>query len=166
MKHALVLTAACALILGLQIDRPAAQTDSQSVASEATPNGPLNLSDQDKAAVIKAALDAKSHQATPKEFKPAVGAPVPKEVFQHGFKPEVVSNTPVLKEYWYAYLDREIVLIDALQKRVVAVIPLPAKHVTGEQPHQGAAEPASKANEQGATSAGSVPAYTSPESLR
>lgn len=166
MKHALILTTAGALILGLQIDRPAAQPDNQSLARKATPNGPLNLSETDRAAVIRAALDAKSHQTTPKEFTPAVGAPVPREVFQHGFRPDVVSNIPILKHYWYAYLDREIVLIDSLQKKVVAVIPLPAEYVSGEQPHQGAAEAASESNEHGANSTSSVPAYTSPESIR
>ena len=54
MRYALVLTAG-ALVLGAQIDGPAAQTASQPVAREAM--GPLMLNEQDKAAVIKAALD-------------------------------------------------------------------------------------------------------------
>src|SRR3954466_8151021 len=62
MKYALGLTAAVALILAAQIDRPAAQTNSQ----------PANqLSEQEKAVVIRAAVEAKSHQKTPKDFAPA-----------------------------------------------------------------------------------------------
>jgi hypothetical protein len=166
MKYALLLTAAAALMMGAQIDGSAAQTNSQPVPLEAATNGPLNLSDQDKAAVLKAALDAGSHQATPKEFKPAVGAPVPRTIFQHGFKPEVVGETPVLKDYWYAYLDREIVLIDALQEKVAAIIPIPDDLVSDGQAHQGAAEPASRPNSDGGTSTDSVPAYTAPELIR
>jgi hypothetical protein len=142
MKTALVLTAAGALILvAAQIDRPAAQTNSQPAAREAT-KGPLELSEQDKAAVIKAALDAKSHQKTPKDFTPTVGASVPRSVFLHGFKPDVVGKVPVLKQYWYAYSDAEIALVDALQTTIVAVIPIPASAVSTGQGDHGAAEPA------------------------
>ena len=86
MKYGLGLIAAVALIAA-QIDRPAAQANNQPVAQ---------LSDQDKAVVIKAAVEAKSHQKTPNEFTPAVGASVPKSVYQHGFKPEIVSEVPAL----------------------------------------------------------------------
>jgi len=165
MKYALGLIAAGALILAAHIDRPAAQTDSHPTAFEAK-KGPLKLSEQDKAAVIEAAVEAKSRQKTPKEFTPALGAPVPIQVYQHAFKPEIVHKMPVLKHYWYAYLNREIVLIDAMQKKVVAVIPLPAKLVSGGQAHQGAAEPARESKGDEASTTGSVPAATSPESIR
>jgi len=166
MKYALILIAAGAVIVGLtQIDRPGAQTRSQGAALEAT-KGPLKLSEQDKATVIKAAVEAKSHQDTPKEFTPAVGAPVPKEVYSHAFKPEIAREMPALKHYEYAYLDREIVLIDGMQKKVVAVIPLPAKLVSGGQKNQGAAEPAGESESDGASTTGSVPAYTSPETIK
>jgi hypothetical protein len=160
----LVLTAAVSLIVGAEIYGSAAETNRQTFAREATT--PLKLSDQDKAAVIKAALDAKSHQTTPKDFTPELGAPVPQSVYQHGFKPEVIDETPILRNYWYAYLDREVVLIDALQKTVAAIISLPANLVTSGQAHQGAAESADRPKGDGASSTESVPAYTSPETIR
>jgi hypothetical protein len=165
MKYAFRLTAACALILAVQVDQPTAQINSQPAAREAT-KAPLQLSEQEKAAVIKAALEAKSHQATPKGFTPAVGAAVPKALFIHGFKPEIAREVPALKHYWYAFLDQEIVLVDAIKTKVVAVVSLPAKFVSGGQPDHGAAEPAESRSKDGATNAGSVPAYTSPESIR
>jgi hypothetical protein len=165
MKHALGLTAACALILAAPIDRPAAQTNSQPAALETTKDLP-KLSEKDRAAVIEAAVGAGTHQKTPKGFTPAPGAPVPSSVFQHAFKPEIVREMPVLKHYWYAYLDREIVMIDSMQKKVVAVIPLPAKYLSGGQAHHGAAEPAEAKGPDGAGNTGSVPAYTSPETIR
>ena len=167
MKYALGLTVAGALMLAAQVNQPVAETNSQPVAREA-PKGPLKLSEQDKAAVIKAALDAKSHQNTPKGFTPAVGATVPKTVFIHGFKPEVLHNVPALKDYWYAYLDQEVVLVDAMQTKVVAIVPLPENVASGGgQQHHGAAEPADKSkNKDGASSTESVPAYTSPETIK
>ena len=116
--------------------------------------------------MIKAALEAQSHQETPKGFTPAVGTVVPKTVFIHGFKPEIAREVPALKDYWYAYLNQEIVLIDAMRTKVVAVIPLPAKFVSDGQPHQGAAEPAESKSKDGASSTDSVPAYTSPETIK
>ena len=163
MKFTLCLTVAVALMLAAQIDRPAAQTSQP--AAQAT-KGPLQLSEQDKAAVIKAAHEAKSHQQTPKAFTPAVGVSVPNTIYQHAFKPEITLAMPALKHYWYAYLDREIVLIDAMQKEVVVVIPLPANLVTHNKVDQGAVEPADTKNKDGASPAGSVPSHTSPETIR
>ena len=158
MKYVLGVTGACALILAAHIDRPAAQTDSQPVAQ---------LSEQDKTVVIKAAFEAKSHQKTPKDFTPAVGASVPPSLFIHGFKPEIAGSVPALKYHWYAFLDREIVLIDAMQRKVVAVIPLPENTASVGQGNHGAAEPAGQAKGQdGSRNTESVPAYTSPESIK
>ncbi|MGH6770055.1 MAG: hypothetical protein ACRECO_13650 [Xanthobacteraceae bacterium] len=161
MRYALGLTVAGALIFAAQIDRPAAQTNSQPIARE-----PLKLSEQDKQAVIAAATEADTHQNTPKEFTPAVGALVPKEVYLHGFKPEIASKVSTLKHYWYAHLDREILLIDAMQSKVVALIPLPEKLESVGQGHQGAAEPATSKDKYGAGSTESVPSHTSPETIR
>ncbi len=167
MKSALCLTAAVALIMAAGINYSAAQTSSPP-SPGATTNDPLELSEQDKVVVIRAAVETKSHQKTPKDFTPAVGASVPKSVFIHAFKPEVALKLPALKNYWYAYLDREIVLIDAMQNKVVAVIPLPAEYVfSGRQVHQGAAEPAGESRgKDGGSSTSSVPAYTSPETIK
>jgi hypothetical protein len=169
MRYALVLTAAAGLILAAQTDRPAAQTNNEVAADQVTKaSPPLTLSEQDKAAVIKAALEDRSHQKTPKQFTPTVGASVPSAVYQHSFKPEIAVQIPVLEHYYYAYLDREIVLIDSLQKKVVAVIPLPASLVSGgQEKHQGAAESEGESKrEDGSTSTDSVPSYTSPESIK
>ena len=158
MKYALAMTAAAALTLAAPIDRPAAQPNSPPAAQ---------LSDQDKTVVIMAAIDAKSHQKTPKDFTPTVGASVPKSVFIHGFKPEIGGKVPVLKQYWYAFTDQEIALVDGLQLKVVEVIPLPTTPVTTGQADHGAAEPADQSkSKDGADNASSVPAYTSPETIK
>lgn len=109
----------------------------------------------------------KSHQKTPENFAPRVGEDVPKSLYLHSFKPEVAQAAPILKEYLYAYLDREIILVDGLRNKVVSLVPLPEQYVTTDQQRHGAAEPGTAegvADHSGPT--GSVPAYTSPETIR
>jgi hypothetical protein len=142
--------------LAAHIDRPAAQNTEPAA----------QLSEPEKTAIITAVLEAKSHQKTPKDFSPTIGASVPKSVFIHGFKPEIAERIPELKQYWYAHTDEGIVLVDASQTKVAAVIPIPQSVTTG-QGHHGAAEPADKSrSDNGASNAESVPAYTSPETIK
>ena len=86
---------------------------------------PLHLTDQQRQAAIDAIVERKSHQATPKEFKPEVGASVPRQVDIHTMPPTLASALPTLQQYMYAHLDREIVILDALDNKIVALIPLP-----------------------------------------
>jgi hypothetical protein len=175
MKRALGLTAAFVLITAAPIERAAAQANSQSALDAArgplaATKEPLKLSEQDRAAIIKAVIEAKTHQKTPEGFAPAVGAEVPRTVYYHAFKPNVAGEMPTLKHYWYSHLDQNVALIDGLQEQVVAIIPLPADQVPGGQTHHGAAEPETEQgknkSKDGASTTGSVPAYTSPETIR
>jgi hypothetical protein len=160
-------TALLVLCLGPALPA-AAQSTNTPLTSTKTTADPITLSEPQKQAVIKAALAVNSRQKTPKDFSPTVGATVPKAVYLHGFKPEAVQEAPVLKEYWYAFLDREVVLVDAAEMKVVAVIELPQDLVVNDQPFHGAAEPSSSTNAKdgGASPVGSVPSHTSPESIK
>ena len=89
----------------------------------------LVLSEEQQQAMITAIMERKSHQPTPKEFKPEMGSAVPRVVFTHALPPRLANDIPVLKEYMYAHLDRAILVVDAMDKKVVAVIPLPANLV-------------------------------------
>ena len=97
----------------------------QSEAVKEAQKPTLDLSEEQRKAVITEILERKAHQATPKEFKPELGASVPRDVDVHGMPPKLVTDIPELKEYAYAHLDREIVIVDALHKKVAALIPLP-----------------------------------------
>jgi hypothetical protein len=149
------------LLLSLAPAMPAA-AQSTSAPKEKT----ITLSDQHKQAVINAALSINSRQKTPKEFSPSVGATVPKELYLHAFSPSVVQEAPQVKEYWYAFLDREVVLVDALEMKVAAVVDLPQELISTDQPHHGAAEPGSNAQSSAGSPVGSVPSHTSPESIK
>ena len=151
------------VLLSFGLSLPAAgQTSGTPSKAEAKENS-ITLSDDQKQAVIHAAITAKSRQKTPKEFSPSLGATVPREVYLHAFKPSETQKSPLLKEYWYAFLDREVVLVDAAKKKVVAVVDLPETLVADEQPHQGAAEASSEGTKDNASS---VPSHTSPETIK
>ena len=159
---------ATAFVLSLCLTLPAVgQTTSAPVTNAEERENAITLSEEQKQAVIDAAVAAKSRQKTPKDFSPSLGAITPKEVYLHGFKPEETQKTPLLKEYLYAFLDREVVLVGGPKNKVVAVVTLPEKFVANEQPNQGAAEAATGTNAKGSTSpTASVPSHTSPESIK
>ena len=155
------------VLLSFGLAQPAVgQTTSVPSANTAAKESAITLSEEQKQAVIDAAVSAKSRQKTPKEFSPSLGATVPKEVYLHGFRPEATQKTPLLKEYWYAFLDNEILLVDG--RKVAAVIALPDQLVAdGRQPQQGAAEASGGTNAKGGTEpVASVPSHTSPETIK
>lgn len=147
------------LCLGLAL--PAAGQTNSIPSTETKAKGiPIILSENQKQAVIDAAVSAKSRQKTPKAFSPTLGAEMPKGVYLHGFQPEITQKEPLLKEYWYAFLDREVILVGGSKSKLAAVVDLPQGLIVSEQPDQGAAE--SKDREP----ATSVPSHTSPESIK
>lgn len=156
-----------AVLLSFGLALPAAaQTAGMPAATTQTKESAITLSDDQKEAVIDAAVTAKSRQKTPDEFSPQVGATVPQKVYLHAFRPEVTQKTPLLKEYSYAFLDREVVLVGPT-KKVVAVVALPQRLVDGDQPDQGAAEPSStNAKGDDPPPPAAVPSHTSPESIK
>jgi hypothetical protein len=177
MRKSLTVVSAvcCALTAGIHV-APALAADEASKAAPAgesnvtlSGQGPvkaelskpsLELSQEQQQAVIEAVLDRKSHQPTPPEFKPAVGAAVPKAVNIHGLPRPLVYEVPALKEYAYAHLDREVVIIDAIGLKVAAVIPLPENLATGPQKptNEAAAQAVDRLKESGtAQTTGSAP---------
>ena len=154
------------VILSFGLALPAvAQTSVPSANTEAAEK-PITLNEEQKQAVIDAAVSAKSRQKTPKDFSPSLGDSIPKEVYVHGFKPEVTQQTPSLKGYLYAFLDRQVVLVSGSKNKVAAIIPLPEKLVADEQAHQGAAEASTTDAKGGGPPTNSVPSHTSPESIK
>jgi hypothetical protein len=86
---------------------------------------PLQLSEQQQQTVVADITAQATHQATPKEFTAKVGEPIPKAVEFHGMPPSIVSDVPELKNYAYAHLDGDILIVDPLERKIAAMIPLP-----------------------------------------
>ena len=49
-----------------------------------------------------------THQPTPKEFRPEIGAAIPRTVDLHAPPSALLDEIPALKQYMYAHLDRQI----------------------------------------------------------
>ncbi len=79
----------------------------------------------DDQAIVQSLLKVDNHQATPKGFKPEVGASIPRDIHLSAFPPDLVERMPALENLMYAHLDKSIVIIDALYAKAQAVIPLP-----------------------------------------
>jgi hypothetical protein len=85
----------------------------------------LDLTEEQRQEIMDAVVRQDTHQATPKEFKAAIGSDIPRTLDLHALPRPLVYDIPALKEYMYAHLDRNVVLVDALEKKVVVLIPLP-----------------------------------------
>jgi hypothetical protein len=113
----------------------APQTSANPVEQTTAVNAPkLELSDAQRQAIVEAVVPEQTHQATPKEFKAEVGSNIPRTMDLHPLPRPLVYEIPALKEYMFAHLDRNIVLVEALEKKVVELIPLPEQlaHRGGE----------------------------------
>jgi hypothetical protein len=84
---------------------------------------PLQLNDQDRAAIQNALVAEQTQQKAPKDFKPQVGATPPKGIKIDVMPQALARELPVLKEYGYAKTASDILVIDPMSKRIVAVMP-------------------------------------------
>lgn len=83
----------------------------------------LQLDDQQKGAVVAAAAKEDTAQKAPKDFQPAVGGTVPKEVTVQPMPLGLLEKVPSLKQYGYATVDDKVLVIDPMKKAIVAVLP-------------------------------------------
>lgn len=95
----------------------------------------LTLTPKLQQMVVDVVTGLDTHQPTPKEFKPAVGADVPRAVYIHAMPKPLFEAMPALKEYMYAHLDRNIVIVNAQKLKAAAVIPLPEDLRADAQKH-------------------------------
>ena len=84
---------------------------------------PLQLDDRQKAE-IRAAVDLQdTAQKAPKDFRPTVGGEVPKAITMHAMPLPLLERLPSLKQYDYAKLEHEVLVIDPMAKKIVAILP-------------------------------------------
>jgi hypothetical protein len=83
---------------------------------------PLQLSEDERAATREAISLEHSYQRTPDKFTPQIGASVTSAVKLMPLPRPLVYDVPVLQQYAYAKLDRNVVLVDPMSMQVVDVI--------------------------------------------
>lgn len=84
---------------------------------------PAQLSDAQKNAIQNALVAVHTQQKAPKDFKPQVGQDLPKALKVDTLPQPLVREQPSLKEYGYAKTAKNILVLDPLHKKIVAVIP-------------------------------------------
>ena len=120
----MLLNAAAALAL---LTVPATAQNSNTIdpskLTVAAKKPPLQLNDQDRAAVQNALVAEHTQQKAPKDFKPQLGATPPKGTKIDVMPQALARQLPVLKEYGYAKTASDILVIDPMSTTIVAVMP-------------------------------------------
>jgi Protein of unknown function (DUF1236) len=122
-KH-LAITALAALLCGAAVSVAVAQEETTHPGSEtnlsAVPN--LKLTSAQKQTIYSSISGQKQKETEPPTFRAAVGAVVPTSVELRPLPKTIVDLVPELKDYEYAMLANQVVLVDPKNKQVVEVI--------------------------------------------
>ncbi len=84
---------------------------------------PAQLSDQQRDAIQDALVGEHTQQKTPANFQPQVGQTLPQSLKVDAMPQDLIRAQPSLKEYGYAKTAKDILVLDPLHKKIVAVLP-------------------------------------------
>ena len=85
---------------------------------------PLQLSDQQRSAIQDALETENTEQKSPPKFEPKIGEILPATMTVDAMPEPLVQREPSLKQYGYAKLSKDVLVLDPMKKTIVAVIPL------------------------------------------
>jgi hypothetical protein len=85
---------------------------------------PLQLNDRQRAAIQDALETENTAQKSPPDFEPKVGATLPSKLGVDAMPAALIQREPSLKQYGYAKLAKNVLVIDPMKKTIIAVIPL------------------------------------------
>jgi hypothetical protein len=85
---------------------------------------PLQLSDQQRTAIQDGLETENTQQKTPPNFEPKVGEALPGSMTVDAMPLPLIQREPSLKQYGYAKVSKDVLVIDPMKKTIVAVIPL------------------------------------------
>jgi hypothetical protein len=88
------------------------------------PKLPLQLSEAQRQQVLQAVTAKNTDDKLPADFKPANGAKVPsqKKLPLHPLPRPLVYEVPALKQYYYAKLPSNVLIVDPMTGTIVDVI--------------------------------------------
>lgn len=120
----LIFCGAAALALlsapALAQDKTTLDPDQLTVAAK---RPPLQLSDRQRAAIQDGLASENTEQKTPPKFEAKVGAPIPPTMTLDAMPLPLLARDPSLKQYGYAKLSNQVLVIDPMQKTIVAILP-------------------------------------------
>jgi hypothetical protein len=80
----------------------------------------LNLDDKLRSEIQQALVEQHTQQKTPPGFKPQIGQPLSMHMKVDVFPPALVQREPLLKQYGYAKTAQDILLIDPMNRKIIA----------------------------------------------
>jgi hypothetical protein len=84
---------------------------------------PLRLTPAQRTSIVDAIAQESTYQRTPKGFEPSVGITVKSAIKLNPMPRPLIYEIPVLRQYAYAKLERNILIVDPMSKKVLYVIP-------------------------------------------
>jgi hypothetical protein len=85
---------------------------------------PLQINDQQRAAIQDVLETENTEQKAPPKFEPKEGEALPAIIKVDAMPPQLLAREPSLKQYGYAKLSKDVLVIDPMKKTIIAVIPL------------------------------------------
>src|SRR5689334_2827258 len=104
-----------------QSDKPTVQPNELTAQVQNKPS--LQLSEQQRSKIQDALVTAHSAQKTPDKFEAKVGEQIPVALKLDVMPAPLINDEPVLKQYGFVKLDKELLVVDPMNKKIVAVIP-------------------------------------------
>lgn len=97
---------------------------SDTVAGTVAPKPPLKLTDAQKQRIAQAINGRDTLDKLPDGFTPTVGAKVPtqKKLAEHPLPRPLIYEIPVLKNYYYAQVADQVLIIDPMTKKVAEIV--------------------------------------------
>jgi len=101
-----------------------AASNTGTVAGVVQQKPPLALTEAQRQRVAQAVSKEDALEKPPADFHPAIGAKVPtqKKLAAHPLPRPLVYEIPVLKQYYYARLPDQVLIIDPMTQKIVDII--------------------------------------------
>jgi hypothetical protein len=93
------------------------------LVASANKKPPLQLSERQRSEIQDALVTAHSAQKTPDKFEAKVGATIPVKLKLDAMPAPLINQEPVLQQYDFVKLEKDLLVVDPMNKTVVAVIP-------------------------------------------
>ena len=85
---------------------------------------PLQINDQQRTAIQDALETENTQQKTPPNFEPKVGEALPATLTVDVMPEPLIQREPSLKQYGYAKVSKDILVVDPMKKTIIAILPL------------------------------------------
>jgi len=123
---------------------------------------PLQLNESQRSAIQEGLETENTEQKMPPNYQPKVGDTIPHSMSPDAMPQSLLAREPSLKQYGYAKLSKNVLVIDPMKKTIIAVLPRKTPGIKDEKPADWAAkrgrELTGQAPESGSTDTSPEPA--------